>query len=159
MFTDLPVDTYSVLYSFLTPIEMKELNNVSREQYKGIERYKKQYDKIECFLCKDDWVFDLGDDIFDDLDQHLHSFEINQRFEWVLHSNPTSKPGSFMCKSCHSIVWDSMTIQDIYNYLPDSIRLYFIFTDYPWAYLYKEKTQIWQPICIDLVSNSLLDLE
>lgn len=161
LFIDIPVDTYSVLYSFLTPTEMKEMNNVSREQYVEVERYKKQNDKIECFLCKDDWVYPLGCDIFDDLDQNLHSFEINERIKWVSDSYPNSTLGSFMCKSCQSIVWDSFTIQDIYRYLPKSIRLNFLFTDYSWAYLYKETENqtIWQPICIDLVSNSLLEFE
>lgn len=155
--TSISIDTYSVLYSFLTPNEMKELNHVSREQYREVERYKKKYQKKECFLCKDDWVYPLGDDIFDDLDQNLHEFEINQRLDWILYSNQNAKPGSFMCKSCQSIVWDSNTIHDIYRYLPDSIYLHYIFTDYPWAYLYKEKTKLWQPICIDLISNSLED--
>jgi hypothetical protein len=146
LFTSLPVDTYSVLYSFLTPIEMKEMNNVSREHYVEVERYKKQNDKIECFLCKDDWIYPLGYDIFDDLDQNLHSFEINQRLELISNSYPNSNPCSFMCKSCQSIVWDSFSIQDIYRYLPNSIRLHFVFTDYSWAYLYK--TKLYGNLCV-----------
>ncbi len=147
MYTCIPYDVYPLIYDFLSPDDMSTLKCVSKEQYHTATAFLRH--KYECVLCHE-WATATPLGTFQDLDDCLHIDDIMERNQFMTGLSNT-KQHTFLCTSCSSIIWTNHTINNLIQCIPSSIRIRYVYTNVPWAYLYywKKSSMLWAPICIE----------
>jgi hypothetical protein len=147
MYTLVPHDIYHTIYGFLSPHDMSSVKCISKEQYRSATRFLENV--YECILCHE-WA--NPSDGYPDLDDYLHEDDINERNSYMSELS-NIKRYTFLCESCLSITWTDFTISNFIQCIPSSIRIRYVYTSTPWAYLYfwKDRYMLWSPISINLI--------